>query len=105
MFLGFFGLIVIFGIIEHGRAQTVLSFLAHEDVVVDTALASGPELFILCELRVGHRLITQVAVDFHHGKTGSQSEDLGIGIFFSAQLKNSLLDGLGNSAFSVFWWN
>src|ERR1700712_2112140 len=51
------GLIMILGIIKHRRTHTVLTLLAHEDLVVDTAFTACPEIFILRQLGIGHRLI------------------------------------------------
>jgi len=65
----FLRLIVILRIIKHRRTHTVLSLFTHEDIVVDTALASGPESVILSQFRIGDGLITQLGVDLHDGQT------------------------------------
>lgn len=48
--LGFFWFVVVFGVIEHGSAHTVLSLLAHEYLIVYAAFAAGPKGLILCKL-------------------------------------------------------
>src|SRR5882757_10937753 len=44
---GLFRLVMVLRIIEHGSTHTVLPFFTHEDLVVDTAFAAGPEGLIL----------------------------------------------------------
>jgi hypothetical protein len=89
---------MLFRIEEHGGAEAVLAALAHEDLVVDAALASGPEFLVGGKLGIGNGLIAEVAVDLHHGQTGGEAEDLGVGVFFAAQLEDAFLDALGHAA-------
>src|SRR5690242_5799547 len=58
--LGLFGFVVIFGIVEHGGAHTVLTLFAHEDLVVNAAFAAGPEGVVLGELGIGHGFIAEL---------------------------------------------
>ena len=95
---GLFGLVVIFGIIEHGGTHTVLSFFAHEDLVVDAALAAGPEGFILGKLGVGNGFVTQFGVDLHDGQTGGEPEDFRFGVGLAAQFEYHFLYLFGESA-------
>src|SRR6187200_382705 len=91
---------MILGVEKHGGTHAILPFLAHENIIVHTALAAGPECFVLCQFRIGYGFITQVAVDFHYSKTRSKSKYLSLRIFYSRQIKNSLLDRFGHATFS-----
>jgi len=93
-----FRLIMVFGIIEHGSTHTDLPFLAHEDLVVDTAFTAGPEILVLGEFGVGDGLIAQFGVDLHDGQPGGETEDLGIGVGLAAQFEDLFLDHLGQTA-------
>lgn len=95
----FFGFVVIFGIVKHGRTHADFSFLAGEDLVIDAALAPGPESFVLGKLGIGDGLITQLGIDLHHGQAGGEAEDLRFGIGLSAQRKDLLFDLLRQPAF------
>src|SRR5438105_3648124 len=97
--LGLFGLVVILGIVEHGGAHTDLTFLAHEDLVVDTALAAGPEILVLGELGIGHGLVAELGVDLHDGQAGGEPEDLGFGVCLAAELEYLFLYLLCKTAF------
>ena len=99
MLLGFSRLIVVLWVIQHGGAQTVLSFLHHQDLVIDAAFAAGPELLVLCQFGISNRLVAKVAVDLHDSQAGSEAKDLGFGILFPAEGKNPLFDGFGHTAF------
>lgn len=99
--LCFFGFVVVFRIVEHGGTHTVLSFLAHQDLIVHTALAAGPESFILGQFRVGNRLVAQFAVDLHDRQAGGQPEYLGFGVFFPGKFEDAFFDGLRHTAFAV----
>lgn len=96
--LGLLGLVMIFGIVEHGGTHTVLALLAHEDLVVDAAFTAGPEIFVLGKLGVGDGLITQLRIDLHDGQTRGKTKDLGIGIGLAAQLEDLLFDELSQTA-------
>ncbi len=74
--------------------------LAHEDLIVHTAFAACPESFILCELGIGNGLISQFAVDLHHGEACSEAEDLGFRIFLSGEVEDLALDHFGQATFS-----
>jgi len=98
----FFRFKMIGRIVQHGGTHAVLSFLAHEDVVVDTAFAARPKLFIIGEFRIGYRFVAQVGVDLHHREAGGEPEYFCMRVFFPAQLKDPFLDGFGNAAFAKF---
>ena len=100
--LGLFGLIVVLGIEEHSGAHADLPLLAHEDLVVHTAFATGPEGLVLRELRIGNRLIAEIAVDLHYGEAGGESEDLRFRIFLPGEIEYFLLDGFGDTALTEF---
>lgn len=95
-FFGFFRRIV-----QHCRAKAVFAALAHQDVVVDTTLATLPELVVLGELAVRYGFITKVGVDFHHRQTRGQAKYFGVGVFFPRQLKYFALDPLGQAPFAI----
>ena len=97
--LCFLRLVMILGIIEHGRTHTDLPLLAHKDLIVDTAFTACPEGIVLGQLGIGHRLITQLGIYLHHGQARSQTKDLGVGIGLAAQLEDLFLDLFGKSAF------
>ena len=94
-----FRFVVIFGIIQHGGAHTDLPLLAHEDLVIDTAFAAGPESVILGKLGVSDRLVAQFGIDLHDGQPGGEAEDLGFGIGLAAQFEDLFLDHLSQAAF------
>ena len=93
------GLIMVFGIIEHGRTHTVLPFLTHEDLIVDATLTACPEGIVLGQLGIGHWLITQFGVDLHHRQTRGQTKDLGFRVGLAAQLEYFFLYLFRQSAF------
>lgn len=97
--LGLLGLVMILGIVEHGGAHTVLSFLAHKDLVVDTAFTAGPEGVVLGELGVGHGLVAELGVDLHDGQAGGEAKDLGFGVCLPAELEYLFLYLFGKAAF------
>ena len=45
------------------------------------AIRSYYELFIIGKFGKGNRTIAQFVIDLHHGQTGGQAKDFGIGIF------------------------
>jgi len=96
--LCFFRHIMILGIVKHGGTHTVLPLLAHKDLIVDAALAAGPERIILRKLGIGDGLIAQLRIDLHDGQARGKPEDLGIGIHFTAELEDLLLDQLRQPA-------
>ena len=57
------------------------------DVVVHTAFTACPKRFILCKLGISNGLISQVAIYFHYGQSGSKTKDFCFRIFFSDKLK------------------
>src|SRR5690606_22630407 len=73
----------LFGIEEHGGAETVLPLLRHENVVVYAAAAAFPEFLVGGELRIGHGFITQIGVDFHHRQARGQAKYLGMRVFLA----------------------
>jgi len=101
VFFGLLGLIVILGIEKHGGAHAILAVFAHEYLVVDAALASCPERFVLCEFGIGDRLVAEIRIDLHDGQAGRESEDLGLGIFLTGELEYFLLDRLGDTALAI----
>ena len=98
--LCFFRLIMIFRIVEHGRAHTIFSFLTHQNIIVHTAFTACPESFILCKLGISNRFIAQIAIDLHYSKAGSKPKIFDFGIFFPGKIENLLLDRFCNTAFS-----
>ena len=99
-FFGFFRFIMILWVEKHSSAHAILSLLAHENVIIDTAFATGPECFVLGQFRIGHGFIAQVSVYFHDREAGGEAKYLCIRIFCPRQVKNSLLDGFGHATFS-----
>src|SRR5688500_12159750 len=91
---------MILGIIKHGGAKTVLSFFAHEDLIVNATFASTPERIVLSKLRVRNGLVTEVRVDLHYCQPRCEAKYLRLREFFSAEFKNFLLYLFGKSAFS-----
>src|SRR5947209_6661349 len=71
MLLCFLWFIMVSRVIQHSRAQAVLTFFHGKNVVVNTAFAACPESLVLRKLAVGNRLITQLAIDFHYCQSGS----------------------------------
>ena len=96
--LGLFWLVMVFGVIEHGGAHTVLPFLAHKDLVVNTALTAGPEGVVLGELGIGYGFVAQLGVDLHDGQAGGETEDLGFGVCLPAELEDLFLYVFGQTA-------
>jgi hypothetical protein len=95
---GLLRLIVIFRIIEHRGTHTVLPFLAHQDLIVHTTLATSPESIILRQLGIGHRFIPYFGIDLHDGQTRREPKDLGLRIRRTAKFEDLLLDHLGQPA-------
>src|SRR5690606_34703257 len=89
-------------IVKHGSAEAVLPVLAHQDVVVHTALATCPEQFILRKLRICHWFIAEIGVDLHYCKSCSEAEKFRIGVLCTRQFEDSLLDLLCNTALPEF---
>jgi len=104
-FFCFFGLIVIFWIIEHGSAHAVLSFFAHEDLIVDTAFTAGPESFVLREFGVSYGFIAEITVNFHDSETGCEPEYFCFRIFFPGEVEDLMFDGFCHPAFAELWGN
>src|SRR5258706_8382488 len=88
---------VLDGIVEHGGAHTILTLLTHQNFVIHATLAAFPKLLIVGEFRIRNRFIAQVGVDFHNSQAGGQTEDFGIWIFLSGEIKDFSLD-LGSDA-------
>lgn len=97
---GFFGLMLVFRVVKHGGAQAILPVFAHQYVVVHTAFATGPEVFVLGELGIGDGLVTEFAVNLHHSQPGGEAENFGVGIFFPRQFEDSFFDSPCHAGFS-----
>src|SRR5579863_9215316 len=97
---GLLRFIMVFRVIQHGCAHTVLPLLAHQDIIVDTAFAARPERIVLGQLGIGHRLITQVRVDLHDGKPRCQTKDLCVRIGCPAEPEDLAFDLFGKPAFA-----
>lgn|SRR5690554_821483 len=67
-------------IVKHTCTETVLTVGTEQNVVVDTALTTLPEILIIGKLRKGNGLVSEFRVDLHHCQTGSKTEDLGVGV-------------------------
>ena len=65
---GFNRFVMICRIEKHGGTKTVLSFLAHQYIVIHTAFTSGPELVVIRQFGVGNGLISQFRIDLHNSK-------------------------------------
>lgn len=74
-------------IVEHTCTQAHASVVALKDVIVDTSLASGPELLIVGEFRKCYRAVAHLRVQLHHGKRSGDGEDLREGKSQSCKLE------------------
>jgi hypothetical protein len=65
-------------LIKLGSAETVFEFLAFQNTVIDTMLATLPEIQVPCDFSEGDWLKTEFAVKFHHGRTTGNAKNMGI---------------------------
>ena len=80
------------GVKQHACAQTHATIVALKDVIIDTSLASLPELLVSSELGECHRFITHIGIEFHDWQRRGDRENLSKRESKSRKLESLSLD-------------
>lgn len=56
-------------IVEHCGADTVTAVCAVEDIDIDASLASAPERLVISEVIERYRMIAELRIHLHNGRT------------------------------------
>ena len=88
---------ILAGIEEHGRADAIFTVGTMQHVLVNTSLTTPPESLIGGEIVEGHRVIAELSVHLHHGRTASEREDLGMRPAQTGERERHILNAFSQS--------
>ena len=94
---------ILFGVVQHARADAVLASRSVQHIHIDAAFASTPESLVVCKISEGDRLISQLSIHGHYGRSAGERENFGMWPSSSCQSERHVLDFLSNAKMTIVW--
>ena len=94
---------MLFRVVEHGSADAVFAISAVQHIDIDATLASTPESLVVCKISEGDRLISQLSIHGHYGRSAGERENFGMWPSSSCQSERHVLDFLSNAKMTIVW--
>ena len=92
---------MLFRVVEHGSADAVFAISAVQHIDIDATLASTPESLVVCKISEGDRVISQLSIHGHYGRSAGERENFGMWPSSSCQSERHVLDFLINAKMTI----